>query len=1187
MENGKKTTVDVAPCLKDPFIPISFSHAKTVSEELGIPLHPAHTWFYIGWTLEETKGVMDEIRKANDASLGLGLLHFSLESGLKKRLERAGIPHTLEGKEMYLNEEASEALRLFTRNNVEPIREEDTPLSILSRAAGIEIKDKVGTFSGARMGRPEAATPRVMKGNPHVLFPIGIAGGATRSINKAAGLVTIKGKTQRDTDGKTRVEIGLNECPSCHEVGARRFCIACNIPSNPVFVCTSPECLSINLTPICARCNYPAKQGTEYNIDVRKEIEWAAKNLVERIPEPVKGVKGLISDEKKPEPLEKGILRAKHDLHVFRDGTMRFELLNAPMTHFYPHELGMTVEKARQLGYTHDAEGNPLERDDQMVEMFVQDVIVNDGCGDWLLRASKFVDDLLVKFYKIKPYYNAKTKEDMIGHLLIGLAPHTSAGIVARVIGYSKSRLGWGHPYFIMCKRRNCLTGDTPVMVREGNQLKSVPISYFDDGSKNEEIPLKGIQAYTIDKKGKIHTQKAMALLKQKSPEELLQFKTKFGREITTTPNHKLLTCDGKKVYEKESSKFIEGENLLSLHTIKLGKTINEFNVMEFYAQKTLLEKKKLRVHGLKDKLIPWIKKNGGYAETARRIGHQKWKAIHTAVDFDSIPLDVLELLAKDMGKKVAEFRECRIGYNKQKSTIPAVIPLTKELGEIIGYYLADGCFRTTKGIHEKFVYQINFVSDERLITQRLEGAILKSFGRNVAIERRKLDAITLSGRVYYEFFTHMLGTGKKAKTKRVPFLLMNAPPACLEGLLAGYIVGDGHINANSIKMTSVNKALISDFSLVCNLLGLFPHLINEKERIITSGYLKEFYAKKNRTISIHAYGIRLYSDDLKKMGPHLFGKKGEKFKEIMKTHAFRGKRLKHVGNFALDRIVEIKKIKSTEEWVYDLIVEGEKNYIAGFGNLGVYDCDGDQDSVMLLMDSLLNFSHTFLGHSRGGRMDAPLVFTVALNPQEIDDEVHEMETCSLYPISFYDKTLTFSEPKVEEVPVVKKKLGKEDQYIHLHYSHTTKVFDKGPMQSSYTKLKSMEEKLDRQAKLQSKLAPLQFKDSLERVIVSHLFPDIIGNTRAFSRQTFRCTKCNAKYRRLPLTGNCQKCTGGNIILTIAQGSVRKYLEIAKKMIHGYDLSEYLKQRIRLAETEIDAVFPPEKQTQKSLFEFA
>ncbi|MDZ4256202.1 MAG: DNA polymerase II large subunit, partial [archaeon] len=248
---------------------------------------------------------------------------------------------------------------------------------------------------------------------------------------------------------------------------------------------------------------------------------------------------------------------------------------------------------------------------------------------------------------------------------------------------------------------------------------------------------------------------------------------------------------------------------------------------------------------------------------------------------------------------------------------------------------------------------------------------------------------------------------------------------------------------------------------------------------------------------------------------------------------------------------------------------------------------DGDQDSVMLLMDALLNFSHSYLSHSRGGRMDAPLVFTLALNPQEIDDEVYEMETCTRYPVSFYEKTLLSSEPKISDVPIVKLKLGNEDQYTQLGFTHPTPRFDGGPTQSSYTRLESMDDKLQAQAKLQARLAPVHFIDSMERVVVSHLFPDIIGNTRAFSRQTFRCTKCNAKYRRIPLTGNCQKCENGNIILTIAQGSVRKYLEIAKKIIHTHNLSQYLKQRIQLAETEIDAVFPPEKQTQKSLFEFA
>ncbi|MBI2598337.1 MAG: hypothetical protein HYW50_04025 [Candidatus Diapherotrites archaeon] len=104
---------------------------------------------------------------------------------------------------------------------------------------------------------------------------------------------------------------------------------------------------------------------------------------------------------------------------------------------------------------------------------------------------------------------------------------------------------------------------------------------------------------------------------------------------------------------------------------------------------------------------------------------------------------------------------------------------------------------------------------------------------------------------------------------------------------------------------------------------------------------------------------------------------------------------------------------------------------------------------------------------------------------------------------------------------------------------------------------------------------------------MSHFLPDITGNARSFSRQNFRCTKCNAKYRRIPLKGECTKCKKGNIILTIAHGSVIKYLEIAKKIVSKYGLSNYLRQRIDLIEQEVKSLFTDEKKSQKSLLEYA
>jgi DNA polymerase II large subunit len=249
-------------------------------------------------------------------------------------------------------------------------------------------------------------------------------------------------------------------------------------------------------------------------------------------------------------------------------------------------------------------------------------------------------------------------------------------------------------------------------------------------------------------------------------------------------------------------------------------------------------------------------------------------------------------------------------------------------------------------------------------------------------------------------------------------------------------------------------------------------------------------------------------------------------------------------------------------------------------------NCDGEQDSVMLLTDAMLNFSQKYLSSKRGGRMDAPLVFTVAINPTEIDDEAHDMEYNSSYPLEFYEKAQQYVFPEIDTILKVKDILGTEKQYSGIGFTHDTTAFDAGLHTTKYILLDTMESKINAQAELQSKIRAVDKKDALERVLVSHFLPDIIGNSRQFSKQKFRCTKCNETYRRIPLNGKCRKCSGGNIILTIAQGSVRKYLNIAKNIVKTYGLSAYLKQRIKLIEEEVDSVFSNEAVTQKSLSDF-
>ena len=73
--------------------------------------------------------------------------------------------------------------------------------------------------------------------------------------------------------------------------------------------------------------------------------------------------------------------------------------------------------------------------EDQIIELKVQDIVVSDNCGEYLVGVANFVDDLLERYYGMERFYNVKDKYDLIGHLIAGLAPHTSAGVLGRIVG--------------------------------------------------------------------------------------------------------------------------------------------------------------------------------------------------------------------------------------------------------------------------------------------------------------------------------------------------------------------------------------------------------------------------------------------------------------------------------------------------------------------------------------------------------------------------------------------------------------------------------------------------------------------------------------------------------------------------------------------------------------------------------
>jgi len=76
----------------------------------------------------------------------------------------------------------------------------------------------------------------------------------------------------------------------------------------------------------------------------------------------------------------------------------------------------------------------------------VQDVVLSDGAAEHMLKTADFVDDLLAQYYGLEPFYDLDDREELVGELVFGMAPHTSAATVGRVIGFTTAAVGYAHP---------------------------------------------------------------------------------------------------------------------------------------------------------------------------------------------------------------------------------------------------------------------------------------------------------------------------------------------------------------------------------------------------------------------------------------------------------------------------------------------------------------------------------------------------------------------------------------------------------------------------------------------------------------------------------------------------------------------------------------------------------------------
>ncbi len=453
--------------------------AKEISIKYCIPLHPKYLFF---WTQITKEQFIDLLKWFKISTIRDGKLILPYETLNRKNLNNAktaleilGVEHFISTADAVINEENTKTLFANLNFSEENFKEKvieildftekeennkSTPLIFVNKFSEFIIKDLAGNFIGARMGRPEKAKARKLVGSPSVLFPIGDQGGRFRSVNEAVNARFIK------------ADFPTYYCQNCKNETIYRICESCSKETTPIGFCQICNKKIIN-----AICNEHGKCLPYFTKEIESKyyFDKAIEHIhltKDEIPKLIKGVKGTSNQEHAFENPAKGILRSKHSLCVNKDGTIRYDATEIPVTHFKPKEIGADVGKLKELGYEKDISGNDLINDDQILELFPHDIILpacpespDEKADEFFFNVANFIDDLLERFYKLPRYYNLKSKKDLIGQLATCMAPHNCAGVVSRIIGFSKTQGLMASPFMHAAVRRDCDGDEIAVML--------------------------------------------------------------------------------------------------------------------------------------------------------------------------------------------------------------------------------------------------------------------------------------------------------------------------------------------------------------------------------------------------------------------------------------------------------------------------------------------------------------------------------------------------------------------------------------------------------------------------------------------------------------------------------------------------------------------------------------------------
>jgi ATP-dependent Zn protease/intein/homing endonuclease len=424
------------------------------------------------------------------------------------------------------------------------------------------------------------------------------------------------------------------------------------------------------------------------------------------------------------------------------------------------------------------------------------------------------------------------------------------------------------------------------------------------------------VRTWTVRDDGSALLAPVTGFLKHKGPNYIDVLVTETGREVRVTGGHSLFVRNADDTLgEVFAEQVAVGETRVAVPLrLEAPETLRELNLLEMFAGRD-----DVRVQGYDAQVARAVEEIGfDRADAATGV------ATKTLTQKQRAPLTV-SAFERLMSAADAEpdARELSLYCWHRNKALPAILPLTEDLGEFLGRWVADGCFHRT-GV--RIATHIDEADQVQALCERLFGHVT----RYTKEGSKGVDLVMNATLVKY-LLRDGLGMRDGSAHKRVPAALFLAPKPVIAAFLRGYFSGDGTFSKKYIEATTVSRELAHDVVTLLQFFGIAARVRRKEERngapafrvrFLWSGFLRTFADHIGFADARRQTALREYVD-------------GMTFQRDLQTPA------QHITNDVYwDKVVEKRREPYAREHVYDLSVPETERFIAGFGNVLVHNSE-------------------------------------------------------------------------------------------------------------------------------------------------------------------------------------------------------------------------------------------------------